>query len=242
MIETGPAPVSLDLPPDLADRVDEAEYARLLGYPDRRLPNGPVTEGAIRARSWFRRHGGPWALTRRLPILEIGAREVEVEGGPALSSPTLARRLRRAGADALVVTLVSAGHEADERCASLWQSERPDDAYLADRFAAAVTEHLATWAGDQLRQALRQAGRGLTASYAPGYPGWGLEQMAEVGHCLTGSGEKDQRFEILPSGMIRSASSLLAVFGVTSDLDAADRSWRRSGCRWCALVDCDFRR
>ena len=242
MIEAGPEPVPLDPPADLASGVEETEYARLLGYPDRRLPSGPVAASAGNARSWFRRHGRPWVLTRRLAIRQIGKRDVEVEDGPLLSSPLLARRLRRAGAEALMVALVSAGHEADERAASLWAAERPDDAYFADRFATAVVEHLAVWTGDLLRRDLRRTGRGPTASYAPGYPGWDLDQMARVGRCLTGDEGESSRFEILPSGMIRPASSLLAVFGVTTDLEAADRSWHRSGCQWCALVDCDFRR
>ena len=84
------------------------------------------------------------------------------------------------------------------------------------------------------------------ASYGPGYTGWALGQMVQVGRCLDGDGDGDgdgdDRFEILESGMIRPRSSLLAVFGVSPDLDAADRSWKRSGCRWCALADCEFRR
>lgn len=236
-----PAPTSLTPPRDLADRVDDAEYARLLGYPNRRALRGPAADAASRARVEFRRTASPWVLSRALAITALGAGEIELEGGGSLSSHLLARRLRRAGADAVVIALVSAGREADERSAALWSEKRPDEAYFADRFAAAVVERLAAWAGDRLRRELRRSGRGLMASYAPGYPGWDLTQMNRVGGCLAGE-EGDDRFEILASGMIRPTSSMMAVFGVTDDLEAADRSWERSGCRWCALTRCQFRR
>ena len=242
----GPKPLAL--PGDLADRVDESEYARLLGYSDRRVPSGLAGESAEKARLWFRRHASPWALVRRLPITDLGAREIALGSEDALSSRFLARRLRRAGADELIVALVSAGHEADERVAALWSDDRPDEAYFADRFAAAFAEHLAAWTGDRLRRSLRRRDRGLMASYGPGYTGWALDQMVPLGRCLMSGGHNvhcvpfPHRFEILGSGMIRPIASMLAVFGVTPDLDAADRSWRRSGCRWCALADCDFRR
>lgn len=238
----GPLAARLAPPPGLAARVDEAEVARLLGYPDHRIPRGPAADGAARARSWYRRHGAPWALARLAPIASLGPRSVTLDGGESFTSAVLARRLRRAGADALAVVMVSAGREVDEHSARLWRSERPDEAYFLNRFAAAAVEHLAAWTGERLRRELRRRGRGLLASYAPGRPGWTLEQMPRLGRWLEDGGARGSRFEILDSGMIWPASSLLAAFGASPDLDAADRSWRRGGCRWCALAGCGFRR
>ena len=53
---------------------------------------------------------------------------------------------------------------------------------------------------------------------------------------------REDWLEVLPSGMLRPKSSLLAVFGITRDLEASEAAWRRNRCSWCALTECGFRR
>jgi hypothetical protein len=234
----------LPLSSNLAFEIDEAEYARLLGYPRRKIPAGSVAERATRSRDWFARNARPWAYARTLSIDAIGETKVELADGTSLTSETLAARLREAGATAIEIAAVSAGAEVDERSEALWQAKRPDEAYLLDRFAAAVAEHLAAWTGQHLRE--NEVAEGLAAlpGYSPGYEGWDLEEQVLVAACLTDtlSDEPLGPFEVLDSGMIRPKNSLLAVFGLSPDRNATASAWRTSRCGWCSLPRCDFRR
>lgn len=236
-------PVSLPVPLDVVRRIDEAELARLLGYPDRRIPPGRVADGVEEAGAWYREKARPWALARQIAIERIDDAEIELANGETLASTVLAKRMATAEATAVAVAAVSAGGEADRQSARLWDEDRPDEAYFLDRFAAAVVEHLAAWAGSHLRSGLDADGLGLLPSYSPGYHGWDLEQQGRVARCLTGGdATTNEAFEILDSGMIRPKSSLLAVFGITRRRDAAEAAWRRDACGWCSLTSCGFRR
>ena len=42
--------------------------------------------------------------------------------------------------------------------------------------------------------------------------------------------------------MLSPRNSMLAVFGLTPQYDAADVAWRRERCAWCSLARCDYRR
>ena len=176
---------------------------------------------------------------REIELARIARSEIELAGGVILESRILARRLEPA--HAVVVAAVSAGAEVDRRSEDLWASDRPDDAYFLDRLAAAVTESLAATVAAELRDALAQRGLGLVPSYSPGYDSWSLGQQARVAGCLADPAPPAW-LEVLPSGMLRPKSSLLAVFGITRDLPASEAAWRRDKCSWCGCPECDFRR
>ena len=235
---------ALPTPADLAARIAPAEHARLLGYPDRRIPAGPVRRRAGESRDWYARNGQPWAFASVVRIRRIADSEVRLANGERFAAPALARRLARTEASALVVVAVSAGVAVDRRSRRLWLSRRPDEAYLLDRFAAAVVEHLAADAGSRLRRLARDRGLGLLPGIGPGHEGWDVGQQARVARCLTGVGgaPPPRTFQVLASGMIRPKSSLLAVFGLTSRTDLADTAWRRRPCGWCSAAACGFRR
>jgi hypothetical protein len=237
MIAAGP----LALPGDLATRVDPADFARLLGYPDRRLPAGRVRELAARSRSWYAREGRPWALLRPLAVTEIRKSRVHLEDGTELASARLARRL--GGAASVVVAAVSAGPEVDAESARLWQEERPDAAYCLDRFGAAVTEYLAALTARHLRTASAESGVAALPGYSPGHDGWPLTQQVVLARCLLHGGDVTPPgpFEVLDSGMIRPKNSLLALFGLTRDRDLAAKAWGRGKCSWCSMARCAFR-
>ena len=234
----------LPTPTDLARRVDPAEYARLLAYPQRRIPAGRAWRRAAQSREWYERDGRPWAFATTIAIDSATDTEIRLTNGELLSSEVLARRLRQAEAGALVAAAISAGSAVDERSQGLWQEGRPDEAYFLDRFAAAVVEHLASWVGRHLREMARHHGLALLPGTSPGYDGWDLEQQTRVARCLTGGGAAPptRSFEVLASGMIRPKSSLLTVFGLTPRVEPAEAAWRRQPCSWCSLTACGFRR
>ncbi len=234
----------LPVPADLAQRVDEAEYARLLDYPQRGIPAGRARRRAMQSRDWYAQNGRPWAFANTVAIDQVAGAEIRLANGELLTSKVLAQRLEAAAANALVVAAVSAGSAVDEHSLAHWREGRPDEGYFLDRFAAAVVEHLAAWAGQHLRGLAVARGLGLLPSYSPGYQGWDLEQQARVARCLDagGSSPSPRSFEVLPSGMIRPKSSLLAVFGLTPQIEIGENAWRRQTCSWCSLTDCGFRR
>ena len=241
---------------DVARKVSSEDYARLLGYPADWPLERTVLNLAESSRDWYRCHGRPWIFARQVDIVRIEEREIELAphfapGAPGAGAPgatllssVLARRLRRAEAEALAVVTVSAGPEVDQRAARLWQGERPDEAYFLDRFGAAVAEHLAAACGETLRTA-NSAGRLVALpGYSPGYSGWDLAQQTLVYDLLT-DGLREPLpgpLRVLESGMLTPKHSLLAVFGMTLRYDLATQAWAKNRCAWCSLTDCSFRR
>ena len=239
MISPGP----LHLPPDLASSVDERDYARLLGYPKKRIPEGAISKLAATSRRWYQEHGGPAAFACALEIVEIAAARIDLAGGLVLSSPVLAGRLRAGEATALIAAVVTAGPEVDDRARDLWNEERPDESYLLERFGVAVAERLAVWTADELRHRVVENGRDLLPGYSPGYDGWPLEDQPALFSALAGNEGRGPigELRVLDSGMLTPKSSLLAVFGVTSRPELAERLWNRHKCSWCSLESCGFR-
>jgi hypothetical protein len=233
----------LPLPEDVAEQVEAAEYARLLDYPTRVIPDGRVRERAEESRRWYSSHGRPWAHARTVEIEEIAGPEIRLVNGEVLGGSAPAGRFGNGDATAIVAAGVSAGAGVDERSKELWRQDRPDEAYFLDRFAAAVVEHLARWAGEWLRRLAGDRGLGLLPGISPGHEGWDVAQQDRVARCLTADGAAaPPGFEVLASGMIRPRSSLLTVFALTPEVELAKAAWRRRPCSWCSLSHCGFRR
>ena len=57
-----------------------------------------------------------------------------------------------------------------------------------------------------------------------------------------GAGHLDGRLEVLESGMLRPKKSLLAIVGVTRDVEKARRFARLIPCETCSLSNCRYRR
>jgi hypothetical protein len=232
---------------DPAAAVDEGELARLLGYPVGRRGGfeGRVAELVETARTWYAWHGRPWVAARRLAIRAIDGARVEVEAGETLRSERLAGWLHDAGAGELVVAVVTAGPEVDQRAAALWADDRPDEAYFADRFGAAVAEHLAAATAVTLRERYRSDGLALLPGYSPGYDGWPLEDQHPLFRLLRENPPlpvAPLSVEILDSGMLTPKSSLLAAFGLSPHPDRVEPLWRRGRCSWCSRSPCALRR
>lgn len=231
------------IPDEIESLVDETTYATLLGYPQGVLPAGRARRLAAASRDWFCRNAAPWAHTKTLPIAGIEGEVVSVAEGIVLTSPPLAKRLRRASSDALIVAVVSAGEELDVEGAAMWQSDRPDEAYFLDRLGAAVTRSLAVWVTALLRE--RAGGRGLDVlpGSSPGFDGWPLTDQEALAIALRdGSTPSPSGFAVLSSGMMRPKNTLLAAFGLTHRRQLAEAYWRRHSCSWCSLDSCGLRR
>ncbi len=233
------------MPSDAGSLVSEESYARLLGYPPRRLIEGRAERLATECRRWFAREGRPLAMVSRREDLSIEGETVRV-ADRTFHSQVLAERLLEAEASSWHVALVSAGVEIDRESSLRWSQERPDEAYFLDRFGAAVAIQLAAWAADRLRQEHADDGSALLPGYSPGYEGWPLEQQLQLAQSLgatdlSGVAVLDPEVRVHPSGMIEPRNSLLGAFGVATRSEVAERLWRVHPCSWCSRAGCSLR-
>ncbi len=236
----------LAIPEPLAELVTDDAYARLLGYPSGAIPDGPVAARAREARDWFERQARPWAWVRILPIARASTDKLTLQAGPTLTSERLAALLEAMHADRLVIALATSGEQVDAEAAERWRQDRPDEAFLLDRFGAAAAIRLGAWVGEHLRATANAADLGLGPGYSPGYDGWDLTDQVDLAACLGGPGSEPTAalpgpLRVLPSGMIEPKSSLLAVFGLSSRRAAAERLWLRHPCSWCSMAGCTLR-
>ena len=230
---------------ELAAAVSERELLRLVGLPRGRELAGELGERAASARAWYAANGRPFAATRRHAALRVSAAEVQLAAGAELRSGALADGLRATRGHAVVVLAVSAGREVAAETSRLWASDRPDQAYFLDRFAAAVTEALVLWvSGRECRDASR-AGETLLPPLSPGCGRFEIGDQQKLMHLLGGSPSADDRIvlgpiELLATGALDPPHSLLAALGVTRQALAA--ATPEDLCRSCELEPCAFRR
>lgn len=98
------------------------------------------------------------------------------------------------------VAAITAGPEVDREISRRWSTDRVDEAYFLDRFAAGVVEHLAQSVG-----------------VSPGPQGWDVARHSE----LMGMLGPEAPIELLPSGMLTPVHSMIAaVTGETSTCPA----------------------
>ena len=230
---------------ELAAAISEPELMRLLGLPRTRGLAGELGERAQAARSWYAANGRPFAATRRVAVERLSASEVSLVDGTVLRSAALADGLRATDGHAVVVFAVSAGREVAAEIGRLWASDRPDEAYFLDRFAAAVTEALVLrTSGSECRQA-SGAGETLLPPLSPGCGRFEIGDQQRLMRLVGGVPTSDERLrqgpiELLPAGALDPPHSLLGVLGLTRQRLAAPTP--EDLCRACALEACGFRR
>jgi len=226
-----------DSGPDI--QVAEAEYLRLLGYPQEYELMGRAAELAAWARGWYTRHGRPWVYARETAAVEVAEGEVRVEGA-AFHSQRLRRTFQEAESRGAVLAAVSAGAEAEQAAQKLWIEEKPDEYFFLERYAAAVTEHLVATLGARLCAWAEGGGRAILPHYSPGYAEWDIAEqprlLALAGTRLPG------KLETLDSGALRPTKSLLALFGITANPDSLHRLANGVPCLNCSFHPCQFRR
>jgi hypothetical protein len=237
--------VTWPAPAELAAAVGERELLRLLGLPRGRPLEGELRERADGAREWYAVHGRPFAVTRKVAVRDVTPTTVRLEGGGELRSSRLAEGLCATRGHAVLVLAVSAGREVAAEVARAWAEDRPDEAYFLDRFATAVTEALVLQASGAECRSASEAGETLLPPHSPGCGDFEIGDQHRLMALLGGRPAGAERvalgpIELLSSGALDPAHSLLAVLGVTRH--ALPATTPETLCRGCELEPCAFRR
>jgi hypothetical protein len=223
--------------------IQEVEYQRLLGYPKNYSLEGRARELAKGAQEWFARNGRPWIWAREVPSLELKS-GIACVGGIEFSSKKLQEILLEADAHSVLLVAVSAGKECEEHARELWNADKPDEYFFLETYGSAVVEQLITvasgricaWADDNKMAALPH--------FSPGYSGWNIADQLVLWELFQKNfdGAFPRGLEVMASGMLRPKKSLLAVAGLTRDLEKAKRFRKLIPCEDCSLPNCKFRR
>ncbi len=223
--------------------VQASEYARLLGFPKGHTLEGRSRELADWARQWHAEHGRPWFYAQQLDALELAGEKLRV-AGTEFSSKQLHDLFAEAQADSAMLVAVSAGGECEEKARELWREGKPDEYFFMEVFGSAVVEHLVTVASGRICGWADQNKMAVLPHYSPGYSGWDIGDQVKLWNliCQNGASHFDGRLAVLETGMLRPKKSLLAVFGVTRNLEKARRLAKLIPCENCSLPDCRYRR
>lgn len=232
LIETSPA---MD--------VQESEYQRLLGYPKNRPLEGRARELTDAARKWFHTNGRPWIYAREAGAPGLQDGKVRL-GATEFSSERLHSLFAEAEVHSVVLVAVSAGRQCEQQAQKLWEEGKPDEFFFLKVFGSAVVEHLVTVASGRICGWADENKMAVLPHFSPGYSGWDISDQVRLWNLFgqpshTGfPGE----LEVLESGMLKPEKSLLAVFGLTRDLEKARRFARLIPCETCSLPNCRYRR
>jgi hypothetical protein len=80
--------------------------------------------------------------------------------------------------------------------------------------------------------------------YSPGYSGWDIADQIKLWNLIRKNNSRGfpGELDVMETGMLRPKKSLLAVFGVTRDLEKARRFAKLIPCENCSLSGCEYRR
>jgi len=223
--------------------VPEAEYQRLLGYPRKFVMTGRARELADAARNWFSENGRPWFYAREVGEIQLANGGLSI-GGVEFSSQRLHDLFAESGARSAMLAAVSAGGECEGKARELWQAEKPDEYFFLETFGSAVAEHLIALASGSICAWADRLGTAALPHHGPGYSGWHVSDQNKLWNLIRANRatDLDGRLGVLESGMLRPKKSLLAVIGLTRDLENARRFVRLTACETCSLAGCKYRR
>jgi hypothetical protein len=231
----------IDTRPDVA--VQDSEYKRLLGYPPGHLLEGRAMELATQTREWYNQNGKPWIYARHTDQVEVQDGKVIIERN-VFSSTTLAKKLRQASADSVVLAAVCAGKNCEEAAQELWRQEKPDEYFFLEVYGSAVVEHLVTSTGYQLCAWGDKNMLAVLPHWSPGYPGWTIGDQELLLSLIFRDSTRPfpEAISVLDTGMLRPKKSLLAVFGLTRQLESVRRLSELIPCESCPMPSCQYRR
>jgi len=223
--------------------VQEPEYQRLLGFPKNYSMKGRMRELADAARQWYAENGRPWFYARQINALELASGKLHV-GGTEFSSKQLHDQFAGAQADSAVLVAVSAGRECEEYAQQLWRESKPDEYFFIEIFGSAVVEQLIAVASGHICGWADHNGSAALPHYSPGYSGWDISDQVKLWNLIrqSGTAHLDGRLGVLETGMLRPKKSLLAVMGVTRNLEKARGPAKWVPCENCSLPQCQYRR
>lgn len=230
-----------DIHPDIG--VQEAEYRRLLGYPAAHPLEGRARELADAAARWYAAHGRPWIYARQVGAVELAGQRLKLRG-IEFASRQLHDAFAGANAHDAVVLAVSAGAECEERARELWRDDMPDEYFFLEMFGSAVVEHLVAIANGRICGWADGHGQVALPHYSPGYSGWDVADQVKLWELIRPArdGDLPGELEVMSTGMLRPKKSLLAVVGITAEVERAREFARLVPCENCALPGCDYRR
>lgn len=220
-----------------------AEYHRLLGYPRGHELSGRARELAEGTRAWYAAHGKPWIYAPATPELALTPTTFRL-GDIEFASRHVRDQLADAGAHTAMLVAVSAGRACEEQAREFWLAGKPDEYFFMEMFGSAVVEHLITQAGARICAWAEANGMAVLPHYSPGYSGWDVAEQGKLWETIRRgplpvlAGE----LEVMETGMLRPKKSLLAMFGVTRELERARQFARLVPCESCAFSPCQYRR
>jgi len=223
--------------------IHEAEYQRLLGYPKNYLLEGRARELADEAQAWFAKNGRPWIWAREIPEVDLKNGIARI-GGTEFSSKKLREILSEAAAHSALLVAVSAGKECEEHARALWHEGKPDEYFFLETYGSAVVEQLIAVASGRICAWADEHQMAALPHFSPGYSGWDIAEQLPLWRLFqkNSGGEFPGELEVLDSGMLRPKKSLLAVIGLTRDLEKARQFQKLIPCDDCALPNCRYRR
>jgi hypothetical protein len=223
--------------------IQESEYQRLLGYPKNHPLEGRARELAGGAQAWFAKHGRPWVCAREIASLELKNGKASI-GGVEFSSKKLREILLEAHAHSVLLVAITAGKECEERARELWEEGKPDEYFFLETYGSAVVEELITVANKHICGWADKNKMAALPHFSPGYSGWDFGEQLPLWSLFQKNFDDvfPSALEVLDSGMLRPKKSLLAVIGLTHDLEKASRLQKLMPCENCSLSDCRYRR
>ncbi|MDZ7361133.1 MAG: hypothetical protein ONB46_10450 [candidate division KSB1 bacterium] len=220
--------------------VQEAEYKRLLGYPAEHVLTDRARELTEWARRWYAENGKPWVYARQIERLDLSKGRLNIDGVD-FSSPGLVEQFIAAQAHTAVLVAVSAGKECEEKAHQLWLEEKPDEYFFLEIYGSAVVEHLITTTGARLCAWADQHAMAVLPHCSPGYPEWDISDQKKLLELIR---RKNFRAEIQvrETGMLKPKKSLLAVFGITEQVNRVQKLAQLIPCENCSMPSCQYRR
>ena len=230
---------------DSAPRVDvqDSEFKRLLGYPPDHEIGVRVRDLIESTRKWFAENGRPWVYARHAETVELSSWGVRIEGVDFFSH-RLQSQLSDARSNEVMLVAASAGKNCEERARQLWDEEKPDEYFFMEVYGSAVVENLITNVGARFCEWADRNRKAILPHYSPGYPGWEISEQDKLLKLILREkkAELPEEICVLDSGMLQPKKSLLAVFGITSNIEKEKRLTSLIPCDNCSLQSCQYRR
>ena len=230
----------IDTKPDT--NVLEIEYKRLLGYPYHFELKERARELADWAREWYSENGSPWIYGVKTSEIDFTNEKLRINGAE-FSSLRLRSQLLKAQVNSAMLVAVSAGNECEEKSNQLWLEGKPDEYFFLEVYGSAVVEHLITLAGAKLCAWADENNLAVLPHYSPGYPGWTVTDQNELLKLIVNNKhDLPGKMNVLETGMLKPKKSLLALFGITENVDKVLRLSDLIPCETCSLQRCQYRR
>ena len=230
-----------DTKPDI--NVLQAEYKRLLGYPSYYELEGNAQKLADSASQWYAENGKPWIYAIQFDKLDYRQENLRIDNIELLSKK-LRKQFAQAQVCSAIVLVVSAGNECEKKAKQLWEEEKPDEYFFLEIYGSAVVEHLITTAGFRFCDWAEKNDMTVLPHYSPGYPGWRVEDQHQLLKLIKQNTSivLPGDIEILESGMLKPKKSMLALFGITEQVEKVMDLRDLIPCQICSLQSCQYRR